>query len=137
MKNYVLDCLVTVSWFFEDEFNKYTQSVPELLLQTGTVAVVPGLWVAEVSNVMFQAERRKRISPENVNQALNVLSLLPIEYDHQPINSMGHVLHLSRKYTLTSYDALYMELALRRNIPLATQDKKMRASAKSLGVKLV
>ncbi len=53
------------------------------------------------------------------------------------MTNMGHVLHLCRQYTLTSYDALYLELALRRNIALATQDKKLKSSAEAAGVKLV
>lgn len=134
---FVLDCSVTAAWFFEDEFNAYSRSVRGLILEKDTMAVVPAIWSAEVANVLFQAERRKRISPENVNQAMQILSQLPIETDHLPITNMGHVLHLCRQYTLTSYDALYLELALRRNIALATQDRKLKASAKEAGVKLV
>ncbi len=134
---FVLDCSVAAGWFFEDEFNAYTRSVRGLILEKGTTAVVPAIWPAEVANVLFQAERRKRILPEKVNQALQILSQLPIETDHLPMTNMGHVLHLCRQYTLTSYDALYLELALRRNIALATQDKKLESSAEAAGVKLV
>lgn len=137
MKRFVLDCSVTAAWFFEDEFNRYTQSVRELLLDEGSVAMVPAIWSAEVSNVLFQSERRKRIMVEKVNQALQVLSKLPIETDYLSINNMGHVLRLCRNYTLTSYDALYLELALRANAPLATQDKKLKTSAKKAGIALI
>jgi predicted nucleic acid-binding protein len=135
--DFVLDCSIAAAWFFADEFSAYTRSVRGLILEQDTTAVVPAIWSAEVANVLFQAERRKRISPENVNQAMQILSQLPIETDHLPITNMGHVLHLCRQYTLTSYDALYLELALRRNIALATQDRKLKVSAKAAGVKLV
>ena len=134
---FVLDCSVAAAWFFEDEFNQYTKSVRGLMLDKGTTAVVPAIWSAEVANVLFQAERRKRLTAEKVNHALQILSQLPIELDYLPLTNMGHVLHLCRDFTLSSYDALYLELALRRNTALATQDRKLKASAIAAGVKLV
>lgn len=136
MKGFVLDCSVAVAWFFEDEFDDYSELVRQALLNKGVVAVTPGIWSAEVANVLFQAERRKRINTTQVNQAIRVLSQLPIDIDYLPIGNMGHVLRLCRTYTLTSYDALYLELALRENIPLATGDKKLKASAVAAGVEL-
>jgi predicted nucleic acid-binding protein len=134
---FVLDCSVTLAWFFEDEFNQYTDSVRRLIMDSEKTGVVPSIWPAEVTNVLFQAERRKRITTKNVNRALEILSQLPVEIDYLPLTGMGHVIHLCRNFTLTSYDALYLELALRRNASLATQDKKLIASAKSAGVELV
>ena len=136
MERFVLDCSVTVAWFFEDEYDKYSELVRQTSLRKGTVAVTPSIWPAEVSNVLFQAERRKRINAAQVNQAIRVLSQLPIDVDHLPLGSMGHVLRLCRTYTLTSYDALYLELALRENMPLATGDKQLKASAVAAGVEV-
>ena len=133
----MVGCSVAAAWFFEDEFNPYVRSVRGLMLEEGTTAVVPAIWSAEVANVLFQAERRKRILAEKVNAGLRLLSQLPIETDHLPLSHMGHVLHLCRKFTLTSYDALYLELAMRRNVALATQDRKLKASAKAAGLALV
>ena len=134
MKRFVLDCSVSVAWFFEDEFSEYSELVRQALLNKGVVAVTPGIWPAEVTNVLFQAERRKRIKAEQVDQAVRVLAQLPIDVDYLPLGSMGHVLRLCRIYTLTSYDALYLELALRENMPLATEDKKLKASAVAAGI---
>ena len=136
MERFVLDCSVAVAWFFEDEFSEYSERVRQALLNKGVVAVTPSIWPAEVSNVLFQAERRKRINAEQVNQAVRVLSQLPIDVDYLPLGSMGHVLRLCRTHTLTSYDALYLELALRGNMPLASEDKKLRASAVAAGVEV-
>ena len=90
----------------------------------------------EVTNVLFQAECRKRIEPEKVTQALGILARMPIDTDLLPIGSMLRVLQLCRAYGLTAYDALYLELALRRNIPLATQDKLLLRSATAAGAKV-
>lgn len=136
MKRFVLDCSIAVAWFFEDEFDEFSDVVRQALLQRGVVAVTPSIWPAEVSNVLFQAERRKRINAEQVNQAVRILAQLPIDVDYLPLGSMGHVLRLCRTYTLTSYDALYLELAQRENIPLATGDKRLQASAVAAGVEL-
>ena len=136
MASVVLDCSVTVAWFFEDEFSGYSERVRKILSLEGAVAVTPVIWSAEVTNVFFQAERRKRIDPEKVTQALGILTRMPIDTDLLPIGSMLQVLHLCRTHGLTAYDALYLELALRRNIPLATQDKLLATSAIAAGAKV-
>ena len=136
MKRFVLDCSVTVAWFFEDEYDKYSELVRQALLSKGTATITPNTWPAEVSNVLFQTERRKRINAAQVNQAVRVLSQLPIDVDYLPLGSMGHVLRLCRTYTLTSYDVLYLELALGENMPLATGDKKLKVSAVAAGVEV-
>ena len=136
MASVVLDCSVTVAWFFEDEFSRYSERVRQSLSLEGAVAVTPVIWSAEVTNVLFQAERRKRIEPEKVTQALGILARMPIDTDLLPIGSMLQVLHLCRTHGLTAYDALYLELALRRNIPLASQDKLLVTSAIAAGAKV-
>ena len=136
MASVVLHCSVTVAWFFEDEFSGYSERVRKILSLEGAVAVTPVIWSAEVTNVFFQAERRKRIDPEKVTQALGILTRMPIDTDLLPIGSMLQVLHLCRTHGLTAYDALYLELALRRNIPLATQDKLLATSAIAAGAKV-
>ena len=137
MASLVLDCSVTVAWFFDDEFSRYSERVRQALSLEGAVAVALGVWRAEVTNVLFQAERRKRIEAEKVAQALSILARMPIETDLLPIGSMNQVLHLCRAHGLTAYDAHYLELALRRNIPLATQDKSLTTSAKAAGAKVI
>ena len=136
MNSLVLDCSVTMSWFFEDEFSSYSKRVREALSLEGALAVIPGIWPVEVTNVLFQAERRERIKAGKASQALNVLARLPVETDFLPISGMTQVLNLCRAHGLTAYDALYLELALRRNIPLATQDKLLMKSALDAGAKI-
>jgi len=48
-----------------------------------------------------------------------------------------HVLPLCRKYSLTSYDAAYLELAIRRQLPLASLDTELRLGAKHAGIKVL
>ena len=124
-----------MAWFFEDEFSSYSERVREALSLEGALAVIPGIWPVEVTNVLFQAERRERIKAGKASQALNV-TRLPVETDFLPISGMTQVLNLCRAHGLTAYDALYLELALRRNIPLATQDKLLMKSALDAGAKI-
>ena len=100
MASVVLDCSVTVAWFFEDEFSRYSERVRQTLSLEGGVAVTPVIWSAEVTNVLVQAERRKRIKPEKVTQALGILARMPIDTDLLPIDSMLQVLHLCRTHGL-------------------------------------
>ena len=133
MSALVLDCSVTVAWFFEDEFSNYSEGVRRALSFEDAIAVAPEIWPAEVANVLFQAERRKRIEADKVTRALGVLARMPIETDSLPVGNMLQVLRLCRAHGLTAYDTLYLELALRRNIPLATQDKSLAAAAIAAG----
>ena len=76
MASLELDCSVAAAWFFEDEFSSYSERVRQALSLAGAIAVTPGIWPAEITNVFFRAECRKRIRPEQVNQALSVLARL-------------------------------------------------------------
>ena len=84
----------------------------------------------------FKPNAENALKPEKQVRALNVLARLPVETDFLPISGMTQVLHLCRAHGLTAYDALYLELALRRNIPLATQDKSLKNSALAAGAKV-
>jgi predicted nucleic acid-binding protein len=132
---YVLDCSVTMAWFFGDEA---TPAIDELLdrLIAGTRAVVARHWSLEVSNTLLMAERRKRCSAADAAHFIGLLESLPVDVDPETgSHSMAGTLALARGYGLTSYDAAYLELAMRANLPLATLDKELRAAAKKAGVK--
>jgi hypothetical protein len=55
---FVLDCSVTLAWFFKDEADPYAKAVRKALIDVG--AVVPALWPLEVPNVLVLGERRRR-----------------------------------------------------------------------------
>jgi predicted nucleic acid-binding protein len=133
---FVLDCSVTMAWCFEDEASLYADQVLERLAEEE--ALVPSLWALEVSNVLIVGERRKRIQPADSARFLAMLSDLPIRMEQDiPGRTFHTVLPLAREQRLSAYDAAYLELALRRGIPIATTDTKVRPAAQALGVPLL
>ena len=131
----VLDCSVTMSWLFREEFTSFS----ERALDEVTVgqAVVPAIWPLEVANVLLLAERRGRIPQAEGGRFLALLAGLPIDvsasHDGQPSDDL---LPLARETGLSVYDAGYLELAGRFGIPLATLDRGLERAATLVGVKL-
>lgn len=134
MNAFVLDCTVSVAWLLEDE------RVPEAdalldLLDGGGQAVVPGLWRLELGNVLAGAERRSRISATGITRCLGILARLPIVTDlHTEERALREILELARREYLTTYDAAYLELAMRLGLPLATLDRALARVARRAGV---
>src|SRR5437660_8839433 len=105
---------------------------------TTETALVPAWWFIEITNVLAMAERKGRITPTQSDAFIADLSKLGIERDNEsPDRAFTHLLVLSRRHRLTSYDAIYLELAIRRSLPLATLDHDLRKTAKKLGVGLL
>jgi predicted nucleic acid-binding protein len=123
---FVLDCSVAVSWFMPDE-----NFDPNLLNQVAeNGAIVPSLWSLEIGNVLLIAERKKRITLEQRQKALHILTELPIVVDMMTANHAWlETIELAERYNLTLYDASYLELSLRRSLPLATFDQSLRKAA--------
>jgi predicted nucleic acid-binding protein len=131
---FVLDCSVTVSWFFEDEVDAHAEAVEDSL--ASAVAMVPALWPLEVANALLMGERRGRTTEAKTSAFLTLLRSLPIEMDDETgLRSWRESFHLARAHGLSVYDAAYLELALRRGLPLATLDTKLKTAAATVGVK--
>ena len=136
MKPYVLDCSVTIAWLFEDEVTEQTDKL--LYGLHGETVYVPNLWHLEVSNVIIQAAKRKRITYFQVETNLRLLEKLPIQSDVETnFRAFNEIKKIAIDHNLTSYDAAYLELSVRRKLPLATLDKQLAKSAKSIGVELL
>ena len=132
----VIDASATVACCFIDETTSASVALLERL-QTAE-AWVPGLWRAEVANVLLAAERRRRITRELTTQFLSVISGLAIRTDSElEYRIHGPVLDLARLRRLTVYDAMYLDVALRRGLPLATRDRQLEHAAKEAGVPLI
>ena len=87
---------------------------------------------------MTHAVRRGRVTPAFRTEALNVLELLPISVDADTgRNAWTTTLHLADRFRLTVYDASYVELAVRRAVPLAALDAEMCDAARSLGLAVI
>ncbi len=136
MKAFVLDCSVTMAWCFEDEANEETEHALALLEEM--TAIVPPIWSIEVMNALRVAERKNRIDISSADKFICFLNDLPIHLD----TSFSHlfnekILTISRKHSLSTYDAAYLEIALRSNIPMISFDKDLCVAAKKEGVKLL
>lgn len=129
----VIDTSVAAAWWFADEVTPATEAILERVVAEG--AVVPALFPAEVANVLVQAERRKRMTPALADRVLGILSGLPIEVEPPLRAPLGSV-DLARTHGLTIYDAMYLETAIRRALPLATLDGDLRRAARTAGVAL-
>jgi predicted nucleic acid-binding protein len=137
VKRFVLDASVAVAWCFEDETTPLTERILDLL-STGAEALTPALWPLEVANALLVAERRKRISVAQVTSLLRRIAALPVSVEAtESDRAFDQILSLARERHLTEYDAAYVELALRRNLPLASLDGKLLEAARDLGIVLV
>jgi len=128
----VIDSSAALSWCFEDEASPETDAVFEQVRDQG--AVVPGLWHLEVANVLLQAERRGRITTGDVAMRLELIADLPIMTDETIARAWREILALARAEGLTTYDATYLEVAIRRGLPLVTKDAALIAAAGRSGV---
>ena len=130
---FVLDCSVTMVWFFRDEADPYAAAVEAALGDAR--AVVPALWPLEVANAVVIAERRGRCSQAWSTDWIQYLQRLAIRIDGQTVvRAWSDILHIARSHALTAYDAAYLELALRLGLSLASLDGKLKTAAAAAGV---
>ena len=133
---FVLDCSVTMAWILPDEAVAGTVALRDSLVEN--TAVVPGLWPIEVANVLLVATRRGRIKEEIWPDLLERLAALPIETDPEiGTRAFTDSLRVARDQRLSVYDAAYLELAMRRRIPLATLGRELGAAARDAGVRVL
>ena len=134
MSAIVLDASITLSWCFPDEQTPVALNVLDRL-NGGERALVPAFWSVEVLNSLLIGEKRKRITPEQTQAFLATLQALGPELDSASADQVfGPVQALCRAHRLTPYDALYLELAMRTQSPLASLDQSQKDAAKSLGI---
>jgi predicted nucleic acid-binding protein len=132
----VVDCSVTMPWLLKNDKTGYAVKVLQSL--GTTIALVPRLWFLEVANVLLVFERRKRITQAESGRFAELLTQLPFDVDDSVYNRVfDGVISLAREQMLSLYDAVYLELAMRRGMPLATLDKGLVKAAKAVGVEIV
>jgi predicted nucleic acid-binding protein len=132
---FVLDFSVTMAWCFDDEATPYTDCVRDSLAEMR--AVVPSIWPLEAANATIIGERRKRLDEARSRRFFVLLEALPIVVDEETANrAFVDIVHLARTYQLSAYDAAYLELAIRRGLPLACNDGKLKTAAVAAGVAL-
>jgi len=133
----VVDASIVMAWCFDDESTPLTDGILDLA-STGAEIVVPAIWPFEVANALLVAERRKRISVAQATAFLGRLGRYAISAEQTLASqAFDEILALARQHGLTVYDAAYLELALRRALPLATLDNDLRRAARRAGIPLL
>ncbi len=130
---FVVDNSVVMAWCFEDEGDGQALAVLESLADRE--AVVPAIWPLEVGNVLLVAERRGRLSHASAVRFLALLGNLPIRVDQEPpARMLTEILSLAREHGLSTYDASYLDLAMREGLPIATRDANLSRAARTCSV---
>lgn len=133
----MLDCAVALAWVFGDEATAESERLLDEL-PSGARAWVPSLWHLELANVMLGAARRRRIDQAGVEGFLTQLGACDIRVDGETVaRAWTKTLDPAQQHGLSAYAAAYLELALRRGLPLASTDRALVAAARAAGVGLL
>lgn len=125
----VVDNSVAIAWFLEDQATAFTDRW--LDASTDTALWVPALWTLEFVDVLLSAQRRKRIGAAARRDCLQEAAALPLLVDREPV-PMERIDTLADRHGLSAYDAAYLELALRRGVPLVTLDTALVRAARAV-----
>ena len=135
-KSFVIDTSVVITWCFKDEASQYADSVLDSLEHF--TAIAPSIWPLEVGNVLLAAERKNRLSEADSIRFIALLFELPISVDQEPPERMiKEIFALAREHKLSAYDASYLDLAMKRGIPIATLDNRLMKTAKRSNVSIM
>jgi predicted nucleic acid-binding protein len=138
VSRFVLDNTVTMAWCFNEEATEFTELLLNRLANLTDSAIVPVLWLYEVANVIGLAVRKGRITEDKASSFLESLGDLPIEIEEPPRPRIFvSVRALVGQYKLTAYDASYLELAIRHQLPIASSDSALERAAREAGINLV
>jgi predicted nucleic acid-binding protein len=130
-----VDASVALAWCFPDEASDYADSV--LLAVENQTVIVPAIWAVEITNALLVGERRKRIRQPEVRRFIALMNSLSVVEDGQPFaDTVSNVLPLAREYDLSAYDAAYLDVAVRHEIPLATLDGALQKACKAAGINI-
>jgi len=138
MTGFVLDNSVAMRWHLATKKKTDQEYAESVLLKLSDVdALVPELWHLEAANVLLGAEKRGETTIGEVETFISQLESLPIYVDSLTSNkAFNRTMTIARAYKLSSYDAAYLELAMRECLPLATLDKNLRKAAKKAKIAL-
>lgn len=132
----ILHSSIALAWTYADEATDAVLRVFDTVKKNG--AWVPGLWRWEVANVLLLNGRRGRHSKDFSRAALSALAIMPIRVDADAERlAWSDAFVLGERHHLTLCDSSYLELAVRRRLPLASLDRQLRAAAESAGIQLL
>ena len=133
----VLDCSLALAWALPDETSTRAD---RFLAQVSRESVlwVPALWWYEIANALTTAQRRQRLAGADALRLVELYGMLPIETDgHLNPDTVRRFHTLAQEYTVSAYDAAYLELAQRRRLGLATLDRRLITAARRAGVEVI
>ena len=130
---FVIDNSIVCGWFIQTQASKYGDAVAVALQDDRACA--PALWELELTNVLRTACLRQRLTAQQAQVTLAQIVSLPVDVDRQAVPA-AELLALALRFGLSTYDAAYLELALRLQLPLATADGLLREAALASGVGL-
>lgn len=128
---FVIDNSVVSGWYLQDQATPYTEQIAARLAEDRACA--PALWELDLTSVLRTSCLHRRLTAELAQQTLAHIALLPIDTDRHAV-PCRELLALALRFGLSSFDAAFLELALRRQLPLVTQDEALRAAAWAAGV---
>jgi predicted nucleic acid-binding protein len=135
-RSFVADASVAIAWVHPSQANAETDAMLDHLAAGGSL-VVPALWPLEVTNALMVLQRRKKLTSDEARSAIEIIRELPAVVDHEAAGiAFTRLVDLASQHELTIYDATYIELASRRQLPLASNDARMKEAAISAGVDL-
>jgi len=134
--SFVLDGSTAVSWCFEELQTPHAVAALQQISR-GAEVYVPHIWPLEVTNALVKAFRRQHITREELYEYAKQLAALRVQVDFDgAARTFTSIVTLAERHQLTTYDAAYLELALRRGVPLATGDKNLVQAAQAVKVPL-
>jgi predicted nucleic acid-binding protein len=133
----ILDNSVTMRWLFNDG-SPSDQTYAKYVLTSiaNSIVIVPGVWCLEVANVIAKAESKYGLTEARSSEFIQALQQMNIQVDPETARyALSDTLQIARRYNLSSYDAAYLELALRKGLPVATLDEGLQKALKKAGAK--
>ncbi len=139
MAEFVLDASVAFSWCFPGDPTEDTPYSRRILSKLAVDdAIVPEIWAFEIANIIYVAfNKRKRINQKQIDEYLVRLKALPIRVELNDLWANITPESQARKWNLPAYDAAYLDLALRKHLPLATSDDDLKKTAQAEGIEVL
>jgi predicted nucleic acid-binding protein len=132
--SFIVDASVGFAWVYQGQATPETDHLLNEVAAGATV-IVPALWFLEMSNILLLAQRRRRLTAGQRKAAMEKLADMQFSVDEEGTrHAFGKTSELAEKHGLTIYDATYLELALRRSLPLASRDETLRNAVRRCGL---
>jgi predicted nucleic acid-binding protein len=136
-KEFVVDASIGIAWVHPAQATTQSETLLDAIA-AGSGVRAPALWPLETANALLVLTRRGKLTEEERATALAALAGLSVVLDHEMATlAFDKLSALATRYGLSVYDAAYLELALRKKLPLACKDGPLRAAAKRSRVKLL